>query len=74
MPKVKWLRGELKPFVLDHLSKQSIQQMGFLDYTTVNSLLADHFANRADNSFQIWNLLTLCLWWKQFIQGEGITQ
>jgi asparagine synthase (glutamine-hydrolysing) len=71
VPKVKWLRGELKPFVLDTLSRQAIQQMGFLDYLTVDKVLADHFANRADNSFQIWNLLTLSIWWRQFIQNKG---
>lgn len=72
VPKVRWLRGELKPFVHDNLSRQQIQAMGFIDGNAVDTLLADHFNNKADNSFQIWNLLTLSLWWQQFIQ-ENVT-
>ena len=43
--------------------------MGFLDQKFVQGILDNHFNNKADNSFQIWNLLTLSLWWQEFIQG-----
>jgi asparagine synthase (glutamine-hydrolysing) len=68
VPKVIWLRQKLKPFVLDNLSKGFVDEMGFLDYAIVEKILTDHFSNRADNSFHIWNLLTLSLWWQQFIK------
>jgi hypothetical protein len=45
--------------------------MGFLDSGVVEEILRDHFAGRADNSHHIWCLLTLILWWQQFIERES---
>jgi asparagine synthase (glutamine-hydrolysing) len=70
VPNARWVKGDLKPFVLDHLSPQRIQSMGFLNGRTVQSLLQTHFNETADNSHQIWGLLCLSLWWQQFIAGE----
>lgn len=68
VPNARWIKGDLKPFVMDHLSPNCIRDMGLLDSRAVDELLNDHFANRADNSHQIWCLLTLVLWWQQFIK------
>jgi asparagine synthase (glutamine-hydrolysing) len=68
VPNARWIKNDLKPFVMDHLSPTRIRDMGLLDGKAVDELLTDHFADRADNSHQIWCLLTLVLWWQQFIK------
>jgi asparagine synthase (glutamine-hydrolysing) len=68
VPNARWMKNDLKPFVMDHLSPTRIRETGFLDSRPVDDLLNDHFANKADNSHQIWCLLTLVLWWQQFIK------
>jgi asparagine synthase (glutamine-hydrolysing) len=72
VPNARWIKNDLKPFVMDHLSPARIRDTGLLDSKAVDELLADHFSERADNSHQIWCLLTLVLWWQQFIkQGDA---
>jgi asparagine synthase (glutamine-hydrolysing) len=68
IPVARWARGDLKPFVLEHLSRRRITDMGILDPGVVQSLLEDHFENRADNSYRIWCLLTLSLWWRNIFE------
>jgi asparagine synthase (glutamine-hydrolysing) len=70
VPNARWMKGGLKSFVLDHLSSQRIQGMGFLNGRTVQSLLQSHFDEKVDNSHQIWGLLCLSLWWQQFMEGQ----
>jgi asparagine synthase (glutamine-hydrolysing) len=72
VPKGRWLKEDLKPFVLDNLSSACIQKMGVLEETAVTRLLQDHFSSKADNSHQIWCLLNLSLWWQTFMNGEAI--
>ncbi len=70
VPNSRWIKQGLKPFVMDHLSPARIQETGLLDSQTVTGLLRDHFEEKADNSHQIWCLLTLALWWKEFVEGN----
>jgi asparagine synthase (glutamine-hydrolysing) len=68
LPNARWIKQELKPFVTDHLSPRRIREIGLFDPQVVNTLLHDHFQETADNSHQLWCLLTLVLWWGQFIE------
>jgi asparagine synthase (glutamine-hydrolysing) len=70
VPKVRWIKGELKSFVRDHLSPLKVRNTGLLDERVVTALLDDHFEERADNSHQIWCLLTLVIWLEQFTTGS----
>jgi len=70
VPKASWIKNELKDFVTDHLSPSMVSRMGFLEPREVDRLLEDHFRGKQENSYRIWCLLTLSLWWQQFIQGN----
>jgi asparagine synthase (glutamine-hydrolysing) len=69
LPNARWIKQELKPFVTDHLAPHRIREIGLFDPLVVDTLLRDHFQEKADNSHQIWCLLTLVLWWEQFIEN-----
>ena len=66
VPNGTWIKGEMQQYVQDTLSPDRIRAMTVLNAKTVGGMLQDHFANRADNSFQIWCLLTLTEWFRQF--------
>lgn len=68
VPNARWLKQGLKPFVMEHLSPAMVQNMGMLENQVVQNLLQSHYAGKADNSHQIWCLLTLSLWWQQFVR------
>lgn len=71
VPHARWIKGGLKPFVTDCLATARVRETGILDPKPVEALLRDHFAERSDNSHEIWCLLTLVLWWERFIRGRN---
>lgn len=66
VPNARWIKNDLRAFVTDWLAPSRINLMGFLDDAVVQRILRDHFEERAENSHQIWCLLTLSIWWDQF--------
>ena len=69
VPKGRWIRNALQPFVAEQLSSSRIKDLGFISAPAVDRVLRDHFSGAADNSHQIWCLLVLVLWYQQFIEG-----
>lgn len=72
MPNAHWLRTSLRDFAGDLLSPASLKPIGWFDENYVQRLFDDHQRGRADHSHQIWGLLVLVLWWRQF-QSPGRT-
>jgi asparagine synthase (glutamine-hydrolysing) len=68
VPNARWIKRGLKSFVTDTLSPARLNNIGWFNPGVVENLLKDHFEERADNSHQIWSLLTLSLWWQQYIE------
>ncbi len=62
VPIDSWLRGELKDWAGDLLSKSSIDRIGVLDPEYVNTIWAEHQSGRANWQAQLWNVLTLAAW------------
>ncbi|MEM8961270.1 MAG: asparagine synthase (glutamine-hydrolyzing) [Acidobacteriota bacterium] len=68
MPKARWIRRGMRPFVEDALGSSRLADMPFLAPMPVRRLLDEHFAGRADHSHKIWGLLTLSEWWRRFFR------
>jgi asparagine synthase (glutamine-hydrolysing) len=66
-PLRSWLHNDLRPMVEDLLSESNIKQRGYFDYAEVRRLIDDNLAGREDNGLKIFQLLTLELWHRQFI-------
>ena len=58
----KWLKGPLKPWLLDTLNYSKIKEDGFIDPYYVETLVNNHFNGRQDNSSKIWNILMWQTW------------
>ncbi|MCP4376407.1 MAG: asparagine synthase (glutamine-hydrolyzing) [bacterium] len=72
-PVPRWISEDMKPFVLDTLTQRAIQDTGMMDPKYVTELLDGHFDGSADNSHQIWCVLTLVLWYDQFMRNNGVS-
>lgn len=72
VPNARWIKKDLKPFITDCLSAKRIREIGVLDSKVVENLLHEHFEEKVDNSHQIWCLLILSMWYKQFSSGKEI--
>jgi len=64
-----WLAEDLQEMIRDLLSEDRIQSRGLFKPESVAGLVQDQFSGRRDRSFQVWQLLTLELWFQNFIDA-----
>ena len=62
-----WLEKDLAPLVDDLLSEGALRRRGLVEPAAVERLRADNAAGRADNSLQLYALLSLELWFQTFL-------
>jgi len=68
-----WLRREAKEFVSDLLSWETVRHRGVLDPDYVQDILRQHMQGRADRGAQLWGLMQLELWMRQFLDESAIS-
>jgi asparagine synthase (glutamine-hydrolysing) len=67
-----WTRGAWHGVVRDVLLDSRTRERGLLDTTAVARLLSDHASGRSDATDIIWSLVNLELWYRTWIDGEGV--
>jgi asparagine synthase (glutamine-hydrolysing) len=65
-----WLRGPLRPMVDDLLSEETIQRRGLFNPHEVRRIIAANLSGREDYNLQVFQLLTLELWQRTFIDSK----
>jgi asparagine synthase (glutamine-hydrolysing) len=66
-----WLAGDLKPMISEVLAESVVRERGLLDPDEVTRLIKANDAGHEDNALRIWTLLTLELWFRNFIDAES---
>src|SRR5205085_10288451 len=66
IPAHQWLRGSLRPFLLDVVTEVSVKETGLFRWKEVESLLKDHLERRANSGYHLWGLMILFLWMKKW--------
>ncbi|MGA2588314.1 MAG: asparagine synthase (glutamine-hydrolyzing) [Bryobacteraceae bacterium] len=66
VPLAVWFRGDLRSFLWDHLGSTAFQQRGVVSPGFVQHMLDEHESARRDNSYWLWSLLVLELWFREF--------
>ena len=64
-----WLVRDLRGVVEDLLSESNIRARGYFEYSRVRRLIDDNLSGREDNSLKVFQLLTLELWHRAFIDA-----
>ncbi len=67
-----WMRGAWHSVAQDVLLDRRTRERGLVNPTAVSALLDDHRSGRRDAGDSIWALLNLELWYRTFIDGDGI--
>jgi len=62
-----WLRGPLLPLVTDLLSEETIKHRGLFRPEEVKRIIAANMSGREDYNLQVFQLLTLELWQREFL-------
>jgi asparagine synthase (glutamine-hydrolysing) len=72
VPINKWLNHELRDMLEDTLSDSRTRQRGYFNQEAIKKVLNEHRRGRRDNSRHLWALLTLELWQRAYIDGDGV--
>jgi asparagine synthase (glutamine-hydrolysing) len=72
VPFARWTRQQWNGTVRDVLLDRRTRERGVIDAEATSALLRDHEAGRTDGWDRIWMLLNLELWFRTFIDGDGI--
>ena len=62
IPAHEWLRGPLRPLLLDALGADSVRRAGLFSPQAIGALIDRHLTRRANLGYHLWGLLTLHLW------------
>ena len=62
-----WLRGPLQPMINDLLSEETIRRRGLFRPEEVRRIITANLSGREDYNLQVFQLLNLELWQRQFI-------
>ncbi len=66
-----WVRNDLRELIDDVLIGGELVEAGMLREPALRRLIADERAGREDNAKQIWQLLSMELWYRQ-VRGAGV--
>ena len=62
-----WLRGPLRPLINDLLSEETVRRRGLFSPAEVQRVVDANFSGREDFNLQVFQLLGLELWQRQFL-------
>ena len=69
VPIARWLRTSSRELLQDTLLSQQARERGYFKPERVDQLVREHVAESADHSFQLWSLLMLELWHREFMDA-----
>jgi asparagine synthase (glutamine-hydrolysing) len=69
VPLGRWFREDLRELAHDLLLGERARERGWFRPRTVEALLADHAARRADHGHRLWCLLMLELWQRTHVES-----
>jgi asparagine synthase (glutamine-hydrolysing) len=72
IPVHTWLRGPARPLVADLLAPASVADVPGLDARAIDSVVAEHLSGRRSYGFELWGLMVLVAWHRQYV-GRTVT-
>ena len=72
VPFAMWMRDSWQPVVRDILLDRRTRERGIIEPQAVEQLMTAHASGRQEGADAIWSLLNLELWYRTFIDGQGV--
>ncbi|MEG9437072.1 asparagine synthase (glutamine-hydrolyzing) [Edaphobacter sp. HDX4] len=66
IPVHDWLRGHLKPLLLDTLNQKTVEESGIISWLYLEPLIKLHMERKANYGYHLWGMLMLFLWIRQW--------
>ncbi len=69
VPVGHWFRGQMQPFLREHLLSDRAARRGMFKPQAVRRMVDEHTRGERDHTHPLWTLLMLELWFQRFIDG-----
>lgn len=69
IPIERWLRKEARPMMRDLLAPATLHKRGLFNESFVSQLMSQHESGYADNSTELWGLMSFEMWMQRFIDS-----
>jgi asparagine synthase (glutamine-hydrolysing) len=74
IPAHEWLRGPLRPLLLDTLEKGASEHAGIFRLSGIETCVRKHLERRANLGYHLWGLMILFLWMRKWgIQATSVS-
>ena len=67
IPFGKWLKGGLKPLLVETVNEKSLSRQSVLNKEYVLKLIDDYLKEKNEADWQVWLILIFMLWWKEWM-------
>jgi asparagine synthase (glutamine-hydrolysing) len=71
-PMAKWLKCDLKPFVLETLSEKNLKKHDLFNSRTIRTILEEHFSEKEIHDTLIWSLVVFQTWFHLYIENDSL--
>ncbi len=71
IPLAAWLRGELKPLLMEYTSPARLAREGIFNPGPVGAMVEEHLDGRRDRQYPLWALLMFQMWRERWIGKWG---
>jgi asparagine synthase (glutamine-hydrolysing) len=68
IPFGKWLKGDLKPLVLETLNEQNLSKQDVLNKIYVLKLTNEYYSGKEKEDWKVWLVFMFMLWWKEWME------
>jgi asparagine synthase (glutamine-hydrolysing) len=69
VPVARWLRGELREYLLEHLQGQGSLTRSYYEPKALDRVIDDHLAGRRNHETALWTLLNLEIWQRNLLRA-----
>jgi len=67
VPLARWFRNELRPMLEGVVLSDQALQRGYFNADVIRTMACEHLSEKTDHSFQLWSLLCLEMWHREFV-------
>lgn len=71
-PLAYWMKGPLLPVLRGLVESSAVVEAGLFRSSTIDRLVREHVASRADHHVRLWMILNMEVWYRMYILGESV--
>ncbi|KAF4516165.1 hypothetical protein B566_EDAN000403 [Ephemera danica] len=71
IPLAYWLRGSLKPMLMDLLGTRYMKESPWFDWTTVQRLVNEHLSGQQNHEVRLWAIICFQAWEREYASSKS---